>query len=349
MSYSKQFIVSAMIAGALSSSPVLFAQEMSETALNVEIEGVMTDYYGMATPLDETDYTLPLDFIIRVRQEIDEYTLLGSSGPTTSFGDVDLTLEIELLDANGEVFYSDSQTTVYPQSNECIWGAPITTVEDVPIWVDAQNSAYNDALRLCVQTKDFSSIYKLFELYVGVFEPWSYGPTSDVEENLVANGPERSVYQLNAEGYPEFVLGENVQVVEFINAQHDLTDIGDPYAEPDESLYVDFIFTGYTTRIQALINDADDDGIADEVDQCDASLLDETVSFDGVDSGVTNVVDANGCSVMDHYAACEAEQQGSGFLGYSGASYCEQQVAYQLYRDGLIDYADVRALRNALN
>ncbi len=112
-----------------------------------------------------------------------------------------------------------------------------------------------------------------------------------------------------------------------------------------------------TILYQGLVVDDDNDGVEDDVDSCEMSLLDETVLFDGWhDSGVTNYVDANGCTVMDHYAACEEDQEEqevnrfsrrSSFF-YSGPSYCEKQVAYDLVRDGVIDYSEARALRDAL-
>ncbi|WP_126775150.1 hypothetical protein [Pseudidiomarina sediminum] len=98
----------------------------------------------------------------------------------------------------------------------------------------------------------------------------------------------------------------------------------------------------------AQLVDADGDGIADADDQCPATLEGDTVWFDGVNSGVTNHVDANGCAISDHYASCEAEAQSGGLMGYSGPSYCETQMGYQLYRAGLIDYTELRMLRNAL-
>lgn len=349
MSYSKQFILSAMLAGALCTSPVSLAQETTETALNVEITGLATHFSGFP-PFEMSEEAVPVDFVIKVRQDVENRTELGSSGMAVGFADVGLTIEFELLDDSGEAFYTDSHTTLYPRSNECAGGAPpVMYIDELPFDWENTESATTDGVRVCVETEDFSSIFKLIEVYVGAYSPWYFGPFSEVEDDLFTNGPVSSVYQLNTDGYPEFVLGETVQAIDLYSWQYDLTDIFDWEAEPDPDLAIDFGFSGYITSIQALINDADEDGIADEVDQCSASLLDETVSFDGIDSGVANVVDANGCSVMDHYAACEADQQSSGFLGYSGASYCEQQVAYQLYREGLIDYADVRALRNALN
>ncbi|WP_417687921.1 hypothetical protein [Pseudidiomarina sp.] len=101
------------------------------------------------------------------------------------------------------------------------------------------------------------------------------------------------------------------------------------------------------------ILDADGDGVVDAEDSCSASLLDETVLFDGwYDSGVTNYVDADGCSVMDHYAACEAVVEEAPRRGIrsvrSGPSSCEKAVSYDLVADGVISYAEARMLRAAL-
>lgn len=91
--------------------------------------------------------------------------------------------------------------------------------------------------------------------------------------------------------------------------------------------------------------------VADTVyhDACPFSNEQETVTFGEYDTGVENYTDATGCTVMDHYQMCwEQQQSSSSFLSYSGPSYCERQVAYTLYGDGVIDYNEVRALRNYL-
>jgi hypothetical protein len=116
-------------------------------------------------------------------------------------------------------------------------------------------------------------------------------------------------------------------------------------------------FSGTVTSVFVSLPDIDGDGVPDEADSCMTSVTGETVLFDGWhDSGVTNYVDESGCTVMDHYAACEVEQEEqevsrfslrSSFF-YSGPSYCEKQVAYGLVSDGLIDYSEARALRDAL-
>lgn len=97
-------------------------------------------------------------------------------------------------------------------------------------------------------------------------------------------------------------------------------------------------------------DDDDADGVANEQDLCPDSLLADYVMFDSGSSGVPNYLDDEGCSIMDHYANCEASTSSSGtrWFSYSGPSQCEIQVGYQLYRDGLIDYTELRLLRNAL-
>ena len=102
--------------------------------------------------------------------------------------------------------------------------------------------------------------------------------------------------------------------------------------------------------------DTDEDGISDSADSCISSIMDETVNFGGwYETGVANYIDESGCTVMDRYAACEAEVEtqptapaGPMFSAFAGPSYCETQVSYGLQSDGVIDYTESRMLRNAL-
>ena len=109
-----------------------------------------------------------------------------------------------------------------------------------------------------------------------------------------------------------------------------------------------------SVNITPSITDEDGDGVADEADLCPVSITDATVSFgDGsVVADVENVYDANGCSIMDRYAACEAVEEEAPRRGIrsvrSGPSSCEKAVSYDLVADGVISYAEARLLRNAL-
>ncbi|CAB0151120.1 hypothetical protein PSI9734_01534 [Pseudidiomarina piscicola] len=102
--------------------------------------------------------------------------------------------------------------------------------------------------------------------------------------------------------------------------------------------------------------DLDGDGIDDALDQCPSSDLAETVSFNWLETGVANPVGANGCSLMDRFAACEAEaeEQPSSPWGWfqpvvSGPTQCERDVIYGAQNEGLIDYTEGRMLRRALS
>lgn len=96
------------------------------------------------------------------------------------------------------------------------------------------------------------------------------------------------------------------------------------------------------------LSDDDNDGVANGADLCTATAADTTVVIDGIDSGVTNHVDTDGCAISDHFAACEAEQQSVPFLAYRGPTMCETGVMYDAYRNGLIDYMELRQLRATL-
>ncbi|MDN7124412.1 hypothetical protein [Pseudidiomarina terrestris] len=186
---------------------------------------------------------------------------------------------------------------------------------------------------------------------------WFYSGSSDVlsfEINTLEreighwidiSGPAGSLYSDIASGFPQFAVGATDARVSYIHMA-----VG-PEWNPHFDVY------GAISQISYLELDADGDGFADSADSCPASLMDETVMFDGwLDSGVTNYVDASGCAIMDHYAACavaEAEEPTSpwGWFQpvYSGPTYCEKQVVYQLQDEGVIDYTEGRMLRNALS
>jgi len=118
------------------------------------------------------------------------------------------------------------------------------------------------------------------------------------------------------------------------------------------STYYGFSTWGTIIDAAATVIDEDGDGVADEADLCTVSNTDEAVSFGDIVVSVENAFDENGCSIMDHYAACvvpEEEQPVRGIRSTrSGPSSCEKAVAYDLVADGIISYAEARLLRDAL-
>lgn len=122
------------------------------------------------------------------------------------------------------------------------------------------------------------------------------------------------------------------------------------YIDGGESSYLEFYVEGEMDTIYFGLPDADADGVPDDVDQCGASLTEETVMFGEYDSSVTNYVDEQGCTIMDHYAACPIEVAPTRGIRSvrSGPSNCEKAISYELVSDGVISYGEARLLRNAL-
>lgn len=112
-----------------------------------------------------------------------------------------------------------------------------------------------------------------------------------------------------------------------------------------------FFMSGISETVTVNLIDHDEDGII-AGDACPMSNLDTMVSLNGTTTPIVNRLGENGCSIMDTFAACEAEQSQpqTAFYqpAYSGSSYCETQAVYSLYRDGVINYNEVRILRSSL-
>ncbi len=158
------------------------------------------------------------------------------------------------------------------------------------------------------------------------------------------SGPSGSIFSDFTSGFPQFNEGA------VTNVMNGYTHFG---YNSLEQTYAHIDAFGPVATLSYLVLDADGDGVVDNVDTCPVSILDETMLFDGwYDSGVTNYVDANGCSIADHYAACEAVEEEAPRRGIrsvrSGPSSCEKAVSYDLVADGVISYAEARMLREAL-
>lgn len=86
--------------------------------------------------------------------------------------------------------------------------------------------------------------------------------------------------------------------------------------------------------------DTDGDGLADEDDACVNSILSSTVSINGVDSGVSNRFDAQGCNVADSLALmCSGSVKNHGqFVS------CVAHASTELRKAGLISNLERAAL-----
>jgi hypothetical protein len=92
--------------------------------------------------------------------------------------------------------------------------------------------------------------------------------------------------------------------------------------------------------VTLLTADDDDDGIPDSVDACPESDLSETVVIDSCDSGVTNAVDASGCTIADGVAACLADA-----VSHGNFVSCVSNVTNDFTDAGLISGRDKGAVQ----
>jgi hypothetical protein len=88
--------------------------------------------------------------------------------------------------------------------------------------------------------------------------------------------------------------------------------------------------------------DADNDGLADDLDACAMSNRSPTVMAGGVDTGVSNVLFASGCTMNDYIASAAAN------AGNHGDYVSDVTHLVNDWRDaGLIDNADRKAIHDA--
>ncbi|WP_411359126.1 hypothetical protein [Pseudidiomarina salilacus] len=238
-------------------------------------------------------------------------TLLSDNGTSKAYSNAMTSFDVQILDSNGNVLEGPS----------IAWDLDTMGPNNVP----------NIAFTSDANGDRFSySVYNSFSnTYVNHWGGFS--------------GPQGSLFA-DFSGFPVFVEGSSDATVDYTHLY-----------TSSSLTYTHFDVYGPLLSISYSVADADGDGFADDVDACSVSLMDESVMFGGwLDSGVTNHVDASGCTVMDHYAACQpAEQEETSRFSrfqprYSGPSYCEKQVSYELNGDGVIDYTEARMLRDAL-
>jgi|GEM_PF-3990651 len=89
--------------------------------------------------------------------------------------------------------------------------------------------------------------------------------------------------------------------------------------------------------------DPDEDGIANDQDSCPDSDLSETVVIDGCDSGVSNTVLSNGCTISDEIVKCEADSRNHG--QYVS---CVSHLTNDLKHDGVLTGREKGAIQNCV-
>lgn len=248
--------------------------------------------------------------------EVDRQAVLETDLPDfRHYEEAVLSAAIELYDSQGQPI--ETPITTRCDDTTIVSEAPTSSAEIYLTEGDAESAAY------LIQGGDFNG-------------------------RLLACVPELA--ELVAPLFPESV-GFPIPLAGDYEADFDMT-----IQNGDSMRGISVEVAGVAERITVETIDSDGDGIDDFSDMCPASLTSETVTFEGgYDSGVTNHVDASGCTIMDHYAVCEVEEaeQPTSPWGwfqplYSGPSYCEKQVSYELVADGVISYSEARMLRDGL-
>ncbi|WP_411359127.1 hypothetical protein [Pseudidiomarina salilacus] len=298
------------------SLPAAAQSTYQETTIQGEITyAVHPDFEAFTGELET-----PLTFVALITEDITSFNLTsnGSGGYLTY--DTTTAYEFWLYDNEGtEILYDrvdlrDTDTSL---------------TDRVAIYHDAEASYPESAMWGIIATKTGRTEYSLGPNFFG--------------SRVSPLGPQNSPLVESYLPYPKLVTGQTVFPFQAVAQER--------FSEPN------FRFEGTATYISydGVEVDSDGDGFGDGVDSCINSSMDETVVFGGwYDSGVTNYMDDSGCNIMDAYAACQpAEQEETSRFSrfqprYSGPSYCEKQVSYELTSDGVIDYTEARMLRDAL-
>ncbi|KFZ29121.1 hypothetical protein IDAT_05450 [Pseudidiomarina atlantica] len=317
---------------------------------NVKVEGFFTGTYSNnSLPTGITAEMLPLAFELSIEQDLIAPMIVETFGTVDRYEGVEQTFTVKVFDEVGNVIYEEARSSLDGEPD-------LFSVATSLALPQALQAPPREGFATQLHFADEAG-YRRLDLYLGAvseFYFWDGGPFS-AEENMAFFQPEPLFASYG--GFPTFRVGENLQPIDLYVDRSTPPNFGDnptngiPEENPDDYFAV---FYGYTTTISALIQDLDGDGIPDETDSCVESLTNETVVFGGgYDSGVTNQVDESGCTIMDRYAACDAEAPpmppaGPVFSAFTGPSYCETQVAYGLQSEGMIDFTDSRMLRKAL-
>ncbi|CAB0151119.1 hypothetical protein PSI9734_01533 [Pseudidiomarina piscicola] len=182
------------------------------------------------------------------------------------------------------------------------------------------------------------------------YTPFLSGPEGPQGEMVPLLIPELGSLFADTSGYPVLTTGPTFVPFDYRSS----SDVGGPQIRVEEER--EDIASGVALLITYGDLDSDGDGVPDLVDSCPASILDGNVVLSALDSGVSNYVGEDGCSLMDRFAACEAEaeEQPSSPWGwfqpvFSGPSQCERDVIYDAQNEQLIDYTEGRMLRNILS
>ncbi|CAB0151121.1 hypothetical protein PSI9734_01535 [Pseudidiomarina piscicola] len=280
----------------------------------IRIEGELL-FSSLPTLVDhQGPLTTPLNFIATVVQNPDEGIPAGFFGLSKDYTDATQTLRMEIMGPDGGLLYDRT-----------------LDVSDLP------SSATVDALSWFLFNSDAQATSE---------------PSGSAFWGIIAASQEQflrreislgeSLFNRNLGGLPEVVVEIGSLFAE-VSGYPVLTEGSYTYSFLYYDQTVDNLsgiadtglVQGYATRISYGSDDADGDGIADDIDSCPASDKRATVVFDWNDSGVTNYTFANGCTLSDEFARC------------STAANCTMKLVHSLEKGGSINLEEANRLRNA--
>lgn len=266
--------------------------------------GMFTDSTGaelICTTEQITDTTSGDSFGTSINSDGDIITFYSSSDLT---GDnTDGNLEILLFDTSSNVFTQVTETTM--------GGSTVPAISS-----DGNRIVFNSSSDLTGNNGDGNMEVFLFDKTADIFtqitdtagESFNFsnalnsdgtrialGSAADIAGTGDSGNSEIFLYDINSEFFSqitESTAGDSVfpamssdgTIITF-NSESDLTG-----QNPDGN---DEIFS------VVCLKDTDEDGVADANDACSGSDLSETVEIDGCDSGVTNELEDNGCTISD--------------------------------------------------
>ncbi len=336
----------------LAAPAAALAQEAEESALEITGEIYSINYQPFWDSL-EGEPSFPLDFRAVVVE--DRTSSADESGPSMGglYENAVISMTFEVYDQNQNLLFSDTfeptQSGELPEDFSSI-AYLIPKQAEEPQEIDPFFS-FDNAMWVGVAPmsvgNEFPEIGRITSL--GILPYLFTGGSIEFPEPEEMPSEEPADLFADLSGYPLFIEGETSYPFQYLFAFEGESQQEQELNEPELAG-----FFAIADFIQYISLDADGDGVPDSIDQCPVTIVNETVEFASFNTGVNNVIDEFGCSIMDRYAKCHAEpEEEQSFTRrfrsfYSGPSYCEKQVAYGLVSDGLIDYSEARTLRDAL-
>jgi hypothetical protein len=150
-------------------------------------------------------------------------------------------------------------------------------------------------------------------------------PKARVDIVPIPNLPEASFFEADVAGTG---LGTSVAVI---------PDLGFAIGEPQAS-------GGGAVHVYSVGQDADGDGVPDDLDDCPDSNLVATVVIGNITTTVENVVDLHGCSIMDLLEELEPE---GGYRNHGAFVSRATKLFKSLHKEGLITKQEKKLLQKA--